>query len=113
MIVIRRAPPVRIAAASRPPLPAPRGRPLGLPLVPALCLLVSGCGGPLSTLDPSGSGAARVASLFYVMITVAALVWLFVMAFAIYAARTAPGENTERTGRKFIVFGGILVWIFA
>lgn len=76
---------------------------------PGLCLLLSACEGPLSALDPSGSGAARVASLFYVMIAVAALVWLFVMALAIYAARKAPGENSERTGRKFIVFGGILL----
>src|SRR5690606_14332761 len=43
------------------------------------------------------------------MITVAALVWLFVMALAVFAARVAPGENSERTGRKFIVFGGILL----
>jgi cytochrome c oxidase subunit II len=76
---------------------------------PGLCLLLSGCDGPFSTLDPSGSGATRVAALFYVMITVAALVWLFVMALAIYAARNSPDENSERTGRKFIVFGGILL----
>ena len=74
-----------------------------------LCLLLSGCEGPLSTLNPFGSGAARVATLFCVMISIAALVWLFVMALAFYAARSAPGEDSERTGRKFIVFGGILL----
>lgn len=77
--------------------------------VPGLCVLLSACEGPLSTLAPHGSGAARVASLFYAMITVAALVWLFVMALAVFAARVAPGENSERTGRKFILFGGILL----
>jgi cytochrome c oxidase subunit II len=110
MSFVRRAPPVGAAAVtSRPPLPVPGQRFLLLSLVPALCLLVSGCEGPLSTLTPSGSGAARVATLFYVMITVAALVWLSVMALAIYAARKAPSRDSERIGRKLILFGGVLL----
>lgn len=75
----------------------------------ALCLMMSGCDGPLSTLAPSGSGASRVATLFYVMTTVAALVWLFVIGIAIYAARKDPAEYSVRTGRKLILFGGVLL----
>lgn len=97
----------RAAARQRLPLPAPRST---VPvLLPALCVLLSGCEGPLSTLSPAGSGASKVATLFYVMITVAALVWLFVMALALYAAHKVPRSDSERTGRKLILFGGILL----
>jgi cytochrome c oxidase subunit II len=74
---------------------------------PAPCLVVSGCEGPLSTLAAGGDGAAQVAQLFWVMAAAAALVWLFVMAAAFYAARAAPGR--VRSGRRLIVFGGVLL----
>lgn len=74
--------------------------------------LLSGCTGPFSTLSPSGSGATQVAGLFYVMITAAALVWLFVIGTAGYAARAEPGENSIRMGNRLIVFGGVLLPLF-
>lgn len=74
---------------------------------PALGFVVSGCEGPLSSLAPGGDAAAQVAQLFWLMAAAAGLVWLFVMAAALYAARTAPGS--ARAGRRLIVFGGVLL----
>lgn len=72
-------------------------------------LALAGCEGPLSTLSPAGTGALQVSKLFGVMIAVAALVWLFVIVCAVYAARTPPGDNSVRSGHRLVVAGGILL----
>ncbi|MFD0391697.1 hypothetical protein ACFQ4K_33770 [Tistrella bauzanensis] len=56
-------------------------------LLTGAILLTGGCTGIQSTLDPAGIGAERVASLFWVMLTGAGIIWVMVMAIAIHAAR--------------------------
>jgi cytochrome c oxidase subunit II len=70
---------------------------------------LSGCAGHLSTLTPAGTGAEQTLKLFWVMIAVAFLVWSFVIAAAIYAARRPPQPDSVRSGHRLIVFGGILL----
>lgn len=70
-------------------------------------LLIAGCDGPLSTLDPAGTAAAGIMQLFIVMAAVAVMVWLAVMALAIYAARARRGDSSVRLGHRMIVVGGV------
>lgn len=75
----------------------------GLPLV----LLLAGCGGPLSTLDPAGPGAASVAGLWWGMLAMAVLILGGVCALALYAMR---GERRGRglSAGRFVVGWGLV-----
>ena len=73
-----------------------------LPLV----ALLAACTGPQSALDPGGVEAARVATLFWVMVAGAALIWVAVIGLAIYVTRVSPGARREESGMRLIVWGG-------
>jgi cytochrome c oxidase subunit 2 len=62
---------------------------------------------PQSALDIAGADAARLAHLFYVMMAGALLVWVAVIAAAIYAIRVNRGTHDERDAKLFIVGGGV------
>jgi cytochrome c oxidase subunit 2 len=68
--------------------------------------MLAGCSGPQSALDPAGDGAGRLALLFWVMLTGAALLWAGTLALAFFAARTKRGRFDERAGSAFILWGG-------
>ena len=74
--------------------------------VAPLALLV-GCDGVQSALAPAGRDAERIATLFWAMVVGAAVVWLVVMACAIYGAR-ARTAHSEKLATRFIVFGGVV-----
>lgn len=74
----------------------------------ALCLGALGCDGPQSTLAPAGRDAEQVATLFWIMLVGAAIVWLAVMGSAIYAVVRGRREHPERLAKLFIVGGGIV-----
>ena len=59
-------------------------------------LLMAGCGGPQSALDPAGRGAERIADLFWWMAAGAAIIWLAVIGLAIYAMRVRPEAHSQR-----------------
>jgi cytochrome c oxidase subunit 2 len=71
-------------------------------------LVLGGCQGSQSALDPSGRGAERIAELFWWMAAGAALIWLAVVVLAIYAMRTRPGEYSRRTALLIIGGGAVL-----
>ena len=48
-------------------------------------LMLAGCGGIQSALDPAGPGAARIGSLWWLMLIVCAAVYLAVMAMLLWA----------------------------
>lgn len=48
---------------------------------------LTGCSGPLSTLDPAGDAAAWVATLWWVMLVAGTVILLGIMATALYALR--------------------------
>lgn len=66
----------------------------------------SGCGGERSALNPAGRDAEKIAELFYWMVGGAVVVWLIVMALAIYAIRHRPADPDRRKVRLLIVGGG-------
>ena len=92
------------------PLPQPpdaRGfRTAVLPVL-AAAVLTSACEGVQSTLAPSGQGAERIATLFWWMTGGAVLVWMFVVALALYYARRAHRGRNPRRDRWLILGGGV------
>jgi cytochrome c oxidase subunit II len=69
-------------------------------------LLLSGCGGVQSALDPAGREAEQIAELFWWLVAGAGIVWLAVIALAVYAIYARPEAHKPRTGRILIVGGG-------
>ena len=73
-------------------------------VVSAGALLLAGCGGPQSALDPAGRGAERIAELFWWMAAGAVIIWLAVVGLAIYAMRARPGAHSR--GAALLIIGG-------
>jgi cytochrome c oxidase subunit II len=73
-----------------------------------LVAAVSGCGGPLSTLDPAGPAAASIAALWWVMLAGAAALFALVVAiFALVIRR--PGWGSGVLPARWIVLGGLVL----
>lgn len=73
----------------------------------ALCCGVAGCSGSQSALAPAGREAELVAGLFYIMLAGAGVIWLAVVAGALYAAHPGKRVHGIRVGRAVILGGGI------
>ena len=73
----------------------------------AAASLASACDGVQSTLSPSGQGAERIAALFWWMTGGALIVWVFVVALAIFYARRATRGRNPRRDRWLILGGGV------
>lgn len=80
---------------------------LGTPLV------LSGCSGPFSTLDPAGPSAAGVAGLWWGMLAFAVLVQLVVMGAWLGAMfrtqQTEDDQQLRRVRQRWIIGGGLLL----
>lgn len=73
-------------------------------LAPSAAL--AGCAGPLSTLDPGGPAAAAIATLWWVMLAGAAV--LFALVIALLAiALLRPEWGRSVSPRRWIVLGGL------
>jgi cytochrome c oxidase subunit 2 len=72
-------------------------------------LLLAGCSGPQSALEPAGRGAERIAEIFWGMAAGASLIWLAVVGFAIYAMRAPPEWRSRRRVTILIIGGGTVV----
>ena len=71
-------------------------------------LVLAGCNGPLSTLDPSGPRAAMVAMLWWAMF------WSSVALFGLMMALLAlvwvrPGFGSKLAPSKWIIYGGLVM----
>jgi cytochrome c oxidase subunit 2 len=75
----------------------------------ASALVLAGCGGVQSALDPAGREAERIAAIFWWMTAGAIVVWLAMIGLALYAARARPEPLSLRWARFFIVWGGAVV----
>lgn len=73
--------------------------------IPVTLMLV-GCDGPQSSLDPAGYDARRLADLFWVMSIGALIIWVGVMALAFYAARRR--DAPEGAANLLILGGGVI-----
>ncbi|MCP1677198.1 cytochrome c oxidase subunit 2 [Natronocella acetinitrilica] len=76
-------------------------------------LLLAGCSGPLSTLDPAGPAAASTAWLWWGMFAFSTLVLIVVVALWLYAIRRDPGEvgdqQAQRVQNRWIIGGGFVL----
>jgi len=70
-------------------------------------LALAGCGGPLSTIDPAGPAARTIATLWWVMLVGAVLIFGLVMALVALAFRSRAGREEARHERIWIVNLGI------
>ncbi|MDQ3753111.1 MAG: cytochrome c oxidase subunit II [Acidobacteriota bacterium] len=71
-------------------------------------LLMAGCGGVQSTLDPAGREAARIADLFWWMAAGSVVIWLAVVGLTIYAIRVRPEAHSLRAAKLLIIGGGVV-----
>jgi cytochrome c oxidase subunit 2 len=62
---------------------------------------------PQSALATAGRDAERIADLFVVMTSGALLVWVVVVATAVYAIRHRDKPHSQRTAGLFIIGGGV------
>jgi len=68
-----------------------------------------GCAGPQSALDPAGPNAHWIAQIFWWMTGAAILIWLAVIALALWAARVEPERQDRRRNNILIIGGGAVV----
>ena len=68
--------------------------------------LASGCGGVQSALAPAGPAAERIAGLFWASAAFFGLVWLAVVALALYAAHRRGTPLSGRNAHRLIVLAG-------
>jgi cytochrome c oxidase subunit 2 len=69
---------------------------------------LSGCGGPLSTLDPAGPAAASIATMWWAMLAGATVLFVLVIAlFAVVIRRTGWGSGAAPA--RWIVLGGLVL----
>ncbi|HWJ73847.1 MAG TPA: cytochrome c oxidase subunit II [Kaistia sp.] len=77
-------------------------------MVAASAAMLGGCAGPLSTLDPAGPAASSIATLWWVLLTGAALLFLLVMVlFGITLLR--PQWARKVSPARWIVLGGLVL----
>lgn len=72
-------------------------------------LILCGCRGVQSALDPAGNEAGKIARLTWWMTAGSIVVWLGVIALLVYSVRTHPETFTRRKARMMIVGGGVVV----
>lgn len=71
-------------------------------------LALSACGGRQSALDPAGRGAEQIGALFWWMAGGGALIWLAVVALAIYAIHLEREPFSQRAATLLIIGGGAI-----
>lgn len=79
-------------------------------MISTTALALAGCEGALSTVDPGGPAARAIATLWWVMLTGAALIFALVMALVALAFRKrapAPAPDEARHERLWVVNLGI------
>lgn len=76
---------------------------------PVLALPLAACNrGIQSALDPVGEEASQVATLFWVMTAGGLVIWAFVVALSLYAARWKRGPISEDNAGRLILWGGVV-----
>lgn len=75
----------------------------------ATLVFINGCRGVQSALDPAGREAEQVSNMFWLMTAGAIIVWIAVIALALWSVRTPPESNSPRRSRLIIVGGGAVI----
>jgi cytochrome c oxidase subunit II len=69
-------------------------------------ILLSGCAGPQSALDPAGEESHQIRSLFWAMAAGGTLIWLGVVGLLLYVVWPSRRAHPERTGGRIIFWAG-------
>lgn len=77
-------------------------------LAGATLVLLTGCHGPLSALDPMGPAAAAIATLWWVMFSAAAALFSLVIGLLAWAY-CKPGYGTRTSARTWLLHAGVLM----
>ena len=77
-------------------------------LVLFLLFSMIGCDGELSSLAPAGKSAEKIADLFWLMTTGAAVIWTAVIGLAVYSFYRAPSRSNHKTSLLIIVGGAVI-----
>lgn len=72
-------------------------------------LAFTGCTGAQSALDPAGRSAEVIAALFWWMSAGAIVIWLAVVALAVYAIYRRSGVLSRRAGAMLVLGGGVVL----
>lgn len=75
----------------------------------AVIVPVSSGAAPLSTLEPAGVDAQRIANFFWWMAAAAAVVWCAALGFLAYCLRRPHASGTAPSPRRVIVTGGVVL----
>jgi cytochrome c oxidase subunit 2 len=77
-----------------------------------LALLLVGCAGSPSALDPQGPAAARIAGLWWFLLGLGGFVYVAVVAFLLFALfrrrRHGNSESGLHTGSRIVLYAGII-----
>lgn len=71
-------------------------------------LLLAGCAGPLSTVDPAGPSAEAIASLWWAMLIGATLLFCLVMALLLWVF-VKPAADRSASPKLWLVGGGLVL----
>ncbi|WP_299817468.1 cytochrome c oxidase subunit II [uncultured Jannaschia sp.] len=77
-------------------------------LPPLLIVALAGCQGRQSVLNPIGEDAVDLATLFWVMLGGAVVLWLLVTGLFIYVTRFRTAEMSRRWAEALIIGGGVV-----
>ncbi len=72
-------------------------------------LALAGCDGPQSALMPAGADARVLATLFWVMLAGAVVLWLVLNGLFLFATRLSPTQHSRQWGEAVIIGGGIVL----
>ena len=75
-------------------------------VVAATGLVLSGCEGVQSTLEPAGRGAEEIATLFWWLVGGAVVVWIVVIGVTLLALHVQAHESDARRAKMLILGGG-------
>ena len=79
------------------------------PHILVICtLLLAGCDGPQSALDPAGRGAQRIAEIFWWMTITGTVIWIAVIALALWAVGASAEADNQRRSNLLIVGCGAI-----
>ncbi|MFN0262254.1 cytochrome c oxidase subunit II [Tepidamorphus sp. 3E244] len=88
---------------------------MALPVIAAAGpgILLSGCSGPQSVLDPAGKEAGEIASLFWFLAVAAVVLWLLVMGLFVYVTRLKREPHSRNLAEVLIIGGGVVFPVVA
>jgi cytochrome c oxidase subunit II len=78
-----------------------------------LTLVLTGCDGIQSMLDPKGPAAQNIANIWWLMFCGFTLVFLWVMALALYAVYRSPEKRRKISAKSLVIWGGIVLPLVA